>query len=117
MLHRVVVVVQAVAAVAVVVTVVLLFTVQPTVAGSEAPDLEAGAGLFAANCSGCHGPAGEGGVGPPLAGGLSRFDSIDQVVTFVSTGVPGRMPGFETRLSPDEVNAIVEFVWSDLAGR
>jgi mono/diheme cytochrome c family protein len=39
------------------------------------------------------------------------------VARFVSTGVPGRMPGFETRLDPDQVNAVVQYVWADLAGR
>jgi hypothetical protein len=41
----------------------------------------------------------------------------DEVAGFVSAGVPGRMPGFETRLHPDQVNAIAQHVWTDLAGR
>jgi mono/diheme cytochrome c family protein len=108
---------QALVAVATAVTVVLLLTVSPTVAEVKTPDATAGAGLFQATCSGCHGSEGEGGVGPALAGGLSRFSSEVEVATFVSTGVPGRMPGFETRLGPDEINAVVEFVWTELAGR
>lgn len=107
---------QVVVAVAAVVTVVLLLTVPPTVAEVATPDATAGPGLYQANCSGCHGPEGEGGVGPALAGGLSRFASEEEVATFVSTGVPGRMPGFETRLGPDEINAIANYAWVDLAG-
>jgi hypothetical protein len=42
---------------------------------------------------------------------------MEDVASFVSTGVPGRMPGFETRLSPDEINAVVGFAWAGLAAR
>ena len=52
-----------------------------------------------------------------MAGGLAGFDSIEEVVDLVSTGVPGNMPGFETRLSPEEIEAVVDYVWVDLAGR
>ena len=102
---------------AAVLTVVLLLTLAPSVAEVESPDAAAGATLFQANCSGCHGSDGEGGVGPALAGGLSRFGSEAELVAFVSTGVPGRMPGFETRLGPDEINAVAHYIWTDLAGR
>jgi mono/diheme cytochrome c family protein len=117
MFERFVNVVQLLVAGAAVLTVVLMFTISPTVAGAGPPDADRGAELFQANCAGCHGAGGEGGIGPALAGGLSRFGSIEEVVAFVSTGVPGRMPGFETRLDPDEINAVVEFVWAELAGR
>ena len=108
---------QVLVVIATVVTVVLLFTVSPTGAEPVDTGVASGADLFTSNCAGCHGPAGEGGVGPALAGGLARFDSIEEVVGFVSTGVPGRMPGFETRLSPEEIDAVVDYVWVDLAGR
>jgi mono/diheme cytochrome c family protein len=109
--------VQVLVAGAAVVTVVLLLTVSPTVAVIETPDAAAGAELFQARCGGCHGPQGEGGVGPALAGGLSRFESVEEVGGFISAGVPGRMPGFETRLGPDEINAIAQHAWAELAGR
>ncbi len=108
---------QLLVAIATAVTVMLLFTVPPTGAEPAETRMASGSELFTSNCAGCHGPAGEGGVGPPLAGGLARFDSIEEVVGFVSTGVPGRMPGFETRLSPEEIDAVVDYVWADLAGR
>jgi len=117
MFERFVNVVQLLVAGAAVLTVVLMFTVSPTVAAVSPPDADRGAELFQANCAGCHGVGGEGGIGPALAGGLARFGSIEDVVSFVSTGVPGSMPGFETRLGPDEINAVVEFVWTELAGR
>jgi mono/diheme cytochrome c family protein len=108
---------QVLVAIATVITVVLLFTVPPTVAEPADTAVASGADLFASNCAGCHGAGGEGSIGPALAGGLARFDSIAEVVSFVSTGVPGSMPGFETRLSPDEIEAVVDYVWVDLAGR
>ena len=117
MFERFVNAVQLLVAGAAVLTVVLLFTVSPTVAGVGPPVADRGVELFQANCAGCHGAGGEGGIGPALAGGLSRFGSVEEVVSFVSTGVPGRMPGFETRLGLDEINAVVEFVWAELAGR
>jgi mono/diheme cytochrome c family protein len=108
---------QVVVGLAALVTVVLLLTVSPTEAEVENPDTLVGGGLFQASCAGCHGAEGEGGVGPALAGGVSRFDSVQEVAGFISAGVPGRMPGFETRLHPDQVNAIAQHVWTDLAGR
>jgi mono/diheme cytochrome c family protein len=108
---------QVVVALAALVTVVLLLTVTPTRAEVETPDTAVGAGLFQESCAGCHGAEGEGGVGPALAGGLPRFESVQEVAGFVSAGVPGRMPGFETRLHPDQVNAIAQHLWNDLAGR
>jgi mono/diheme cytochrome c family protein len=108
---------QVLVALAAVATVVLLVTVSPTVAEVETPDVSAGVELFASSCSGCHGPQGEGGIGPALAGGLERFETVEDVARFVSTGVPGRMPGFETRMTPDQVNAIAQHIWTDLAGR
>lgn len=109
--------VEVLAGVAALVTVVLLLTVSPTEAVEETPSLAAGADLFRANCSSCHGADGEGGVGPSLMDGLSGFETVDDLRTFVSVGSPGRMPGFETRLTPDEINAVVEHVWVNLAGR
>lgn len=114
---RLVDVVEVLAGVAALVTVVLLLTVSPTVAQEEVPSLAEGAELFEANCSGCHGADGQGGVGPSLMDGLPRFETVDDLRTFVSAGSPGRMPGFETRLTPDEINAVVEHVWVNLAGR
>ena len=108
---------QVLVALATVVTVVLLVTVSPTIADVDIPDLSAGAELFASNCSACHGTEGEGGLGPALAGGLENFEAVEEVARFVSNGMPGRMPGFETRLTPDQVNAVTQFVWTDLAGR
>lgn len=117
MFKRIVDGLQLLVTIATALTVFLLVTVNPTVAEIETPDPSAGADLFASSCSACHGQDGEGGLGPALAGGLDGFESVEHVARFVSTGVPGRMPGFETRMTPDQVNAIAQYVWNDLAGR
>ena len=93
-------------------TIVLLFVAQPTVASELSVDLDEGASVFASSCSGCHGADGSGGVGPALAGegALAGFDDSAAVARFIAVGVPGRMPGFETRLTPDEIEAVAEFV-------
>ena len=86
-----------------------------------------------AGCSGCHGAAGEGGVGPKLAGGEAKLtfpnvaDHIDWVKTGSQTkakgtpyGDPGRvggqhivkvagMPAFGGTLSESEIEAVVAY--------
>lgn len=65
MFKRLVNFVQVLVAGAAVLTVVLLLTVSPTVAEVETPDALAGAGLFQASCSGCHGSQGRAGSPRP----------------------------------------------------
>ncbi|MDR3393216.1 MAG: c-type cytochrome [Sulfuriferula sp.] len=78
---------------------------------SQALADESGAGLFERNCAACHGSAGTGGIGVPLA--LPSFQatiSDDYIRKTIRYGRPGRvMPAF-TQLSPDEVEAIVHYV-------
>jgi len=62
-----------------------------------------GAALYAANCAGCHGPAGEGGVGGPIRGtGLGS-----QAIAAVIRDGAGGMPGFGGMLSAAEIEALV----------
>lgn len=112
--HRFVDVVEWVVAALAALTVVLLLVAQPTVASGAPADVETGEAIFASNCAGCHGADRNGGVGPALVGddALAGFADRDAVISFVSVGVPGRMPGFETRLTPDEIDAVAEFVFS-----
>ncbi len=87
----------------------------------------AGEVVTVANCGGCHGPQGQGGVGPPLGGVLSTFsscvDHIDWVAkgssgfqaegasTYGDTGKPinGGMPGFASSLSAEQIAAVAAF--------
>jgi mono/diheme cytochrome c family protein len=88
-------------------TVFLLFTAQPPVSGDPVQD--DGARIFAARCSGCHGARGQGLSGPQLAGAVvDRFpDPADQAAV-IADGRDG-MPAFGSRLTVEELNAVVEF--------
>jgi hypothetical protein len=52
-------------------------------------DLFTGAVTPAANCAGCHGASGQGGVGPPLGGVLTTFGSCADHVQWVLLGTQG----------------------------
>lgn len=89
--------------------------------------------VYAAQCAGCHGPAGEGLTGPALAGGGAKKTFPDEAahITWVQEGSigkakgtpygdPGReggqrtitaagMPGFAGVLTPAEIEAVVQF--------
>jgi cytochrome c oxidase cbb3-type subunit 3 len=93
-------------------TLILLLALLPAVV-SAAPD---GGELFSQHCAVCHGQAGRGGVGTPLA--LESFlsgVSDEYLAKTIRNGRPGRvMPAFRT-LSDAQVAAIVRHVrsWSE----
>ncbi|MGH8957714.1 MAG: c-type cytochrome [Acidimicrobiia bacterium] len=93
-------------------TVALLFTAEPSFTGDPIQDV--GSRIYAARCSGCHGGAGQGLTGPRLAEQMvERYpDPADQAAV-VASGRNG-MPAFGTRLSPEELAAVVEFTRSGL---
>ncbi|MEY2426587.1 MAG: hypothetical protein QOI61_2159 [Actinomycetota bacterium] len=91
-----------------------------------------GASIYGNNCASCHGATGGGGVGPKLAGGeaVLTFPVIDEHLAWVthgSAGVKGKgygdpnraggqhvatsggMPAFGSTLSPEEIQAVVEY--------
>jgi mono/diheme cytochrome c family protein len=88
-----------------------------------------GAQIYTQSCAGCHGPKGEGGVGPKLAAGESKLtfpteaDHIKWVEDGSQTakgkpyGDPARgkvassggMPPFKGQLSPEEIKAVVTY--------
>ena len=86
-----------------------------------------GAELYrSAGCSGCHGGAGEGGVGPKLSEGesLLSFPEEQDQVDWVKGGsqpkigqaynargrvAAGGMPGFGGQLSDEEIEAVVQY--------
>lgn len=106
--------VQFFAAAAALAFVVLLFVNDPEKpsgggggAGGAAVD---GSAVFSQNCAGCHGADGGGNNGPPLNNGLvvANFpDPADQIE--VVTNGRGPMPSFGDRLSPEEIQAVVEY--------
>jgi mono/diheme cytochrome c family protein len=113
--------VEALAAVAILVFVVLLFTNSPTSPPASPPEAVAAAGLDGADlygqrCAGCHGGDGSGGIGPRLAGGrvVTKFPDPANQIAVVTNG-RGGMPAFGSRLSGDEIEAIVEYTRTVLA--
>jgi mono/diheme cytochrome c family protein len=105
-------VVQFFAAAAALAFVVLLFVNEPDQADTSTGPGGAvdGSAVFSQNCAGCHGSGGEGGSGAKLNEGLvvANFpDPADQVE--VVTNGRGPMPAFGDRLSPEEIEAVVEF--------
>ena len=117
----VVMVVEALTALAVVVFVVMLFANEPDDGGGAAGGgggeaaVDDGAAIYGDNCASCHGGDGEGGVGPPLGGGaaVEAFpDAADQVTVVVEGR--GGMPAFGNDLTPEQIDAVVEFTRTDL---
>lgn len=99
---------------------------------AETPE-QVGARVYAANCSSCHGGAGQGGAGPALAAGQAAltFPNEEDHITWVREGsqtkprgMPygdaareggqrtvqsGGMPAFQGKLSEEEMAAVVTY--------
>jgi mono/diheme cytochrome c family protein len=71
-----------------------------------------GAYIFRSQCAGCHGPKGEGNLGPSLTG-LSTRMSDAEVVALVQAG-KGRMPSFATGLTDAQIRAVVDYTRTEL---
>ncbi len=76
-------------------------TTTTTIPGSPPPPPPSGAAVYAGSCAACHGASGGDLVGRSMTTG--------QISVAVNNGAPG-MPGFSTRLSTTEVNAVVAYV-------
>ncbi len=100
--------------------------VQYTLQAAQGSPIQVGQGLFAQNCSACHGEFGEGGLNPARAGdiispiGTSEFlktrdDSTIRAIIAQGQpdlGMPPFGDSFGGLLSGDEVDAIVAFIRS-----
>lgn len=89
--------------------------------------LRAGRGVYADNCSACHGNRGQGGVGPSLSNVRDTWPSCDDHKEWISLGTEGWksergpvygandapikkvMPPFGERLTPEEIAAVAVF--------
>jgi mono/diheme cytochrome c family protein len=81
----------------------------PAAPASEAPNANVeAANVFSNNCSGCHGDAGQGGVGPNLQQ-LPAAGNLQTVLKQVRNG-GGGMPPFEGKLTDDEINLVAHYV-------
>jgi mono/diheme cytochrome c family protein len=74
-----------------------------------------GSAVYASNCSSCHGPRGEGGSGPKLAGGavVVRFPNEQDEIAIVTNG-KGSMPAWRNRLTAAQIQAVVEYTRTHL---
>ena len=79
-------------------------------------DVAAGAKTFRSHCSVCHGPNGEGGRGPNLAGGRFYHGNSDlELLRNIADGIPGTdMPGLF--YSPDRIWQVIAYIRSLAAG-
>jgi mono/diheme cytochrome c family protein len=68
-----------------------------------------GYALFMLNCAHCHGADARGDEGPDLHG-VAKSDA--RIAALIKNGKQGEMPKFGTKLTDDEVRALVAFVRS-----
>jgi mono/diheme cytochrome c family protein len=109
-LKRIVDGLQVVALLAAAVFVVLLFANEP----DDAPAASGGQELYTSSCARCHGPEGEGGLGPRLAGEVvDEYPDVEDQVAVVRDG-PGSMPSFRDRLTPEQIRAVVDYTREEL---
>jgi mono/diheme cytochrome c family protein len=96
--------------------------------GSDAPEsLRIGRGVYADNCSSCHGSRGQGGVGPSLSDVRATWPDCDDQQEWIALGserwtaeygpvygsddtpITNVMPGRAETLTPDEIAAVAAF--------
>lgn len=66
--------------------------------------------VYDRSCAACHGPNGEGGVGPAMKGGAVTTGALDQHLDVVVNGVPGTaMQAFGGQLNDIEMAAVITY--------
>lgn len=85
---------------------------EPSGDGGEA---SLGQSVYEDNCARCHGPDGEGGVGPQLGDGAvaENYPDIEDQLAVIREGRNG-MPAWEGTLSPEEIEAVAMFEREEL---
>lgn len=74
--------------------------------------------LYARNCASCHGPKGEGGIGPAL-NQKDQLDSLglENIRKSVEEGKAGTsMPAWKGILSEEQITDVVHFMFAEWAG-
>ncbi len=72
---------------------------------------EQGKEIYEANCRGCHGEKGEGGIGLPLSTRNKKFGDRDEdLYASVSRGRPGGMPAWEASLGKDRIWKVIAYL-------
>jgi len=107
-LKRIVVGAETLALLAIAVFVIMLFANEPDSGGGSAGG--PGAEVFSSRCASCHGSDGGGGIGPRLSGGavVDAYPEVADEIAVVTEG-KGQMPAFGDRLTPAEVEQVVEY--------
>lgn len=79
--------------------------------GEPDPQLVVGRDVWAKHCVRCHGADGTGGRGPSLADGAvaEKYPNPQVQVSIITQGLNGKMPGFRTLLTPEELEAVVAY--------
>ncbi len=79
----------------------------------EPAEMETGAALYAENCAGCHGPAGEGGEAGPLTDQTYMAKTSNQgLYLAITTGVGDKMEGFGDKITEADRWALAAYVRS-----
>lgn len=83
--------------------------------GPPQGDVALGAHVYETTCVSCHGPSGQGRVGPAIGAGRARevFPERRVLLDLVTSG-RNRMPAFSQTLTPGEIGAVVDHVRDDL---
>lgn len=86
----------------------------PAVAANNPKTLEAGKAIFAANCVPCHGPQGQGVIGPNLTDDYWLHGStLADVTHTISEGVPDKgMISWKATLNPEKIAQVAAYVKS-----
>ena len=80
---------------------------------TEASDLSAGAGIFAANCVTCHKSKGEGEIGPNLTDNAWIYGhDIKEVFKTVKSGTANGMPEHSSKFNPIQIQQVASYVLS-----
>jgi cytochrome c oxidase cbb3-type subunit 3 len=80
---------------------------------TDASDLSAGAGIFAANCVACHKTKGEGEIGPNLTDNTWIYGyDIKDVFKTVKNGTANGMPEHSSKFNPVQIQQVASYVLS-----
>jgi mono/diheme cytochrome c family protein len=100
---------EAFALLAIAVFVIMLFANEPGGSGGGSAG-GPGAEIFSSRCASCHGSDGGGGIGPRLSGGAvaDAYPDVADEIEVVTNG-KSSMPSFEGRLTPEEIEQVVDY--------
>lgn len=75
--------------------------------------IAAGKKLFGTLCAACHGESAKGGVGPDLTASQYKYGKARlDIAKSITEGRPNGMPPFNSQVTPEQVESLVEFVLS-----